>query len=85
MAHNNGAGHSGAIADDESGLQQVPALDPKPAAPGITADPDEDARDDGDDIAAARKLERLAQDQAKRAVLDRHDGMLDDAMFGAMS
>ncbi len=69
-----------AIADDESGLQQVPALDPKPAAPGITADPNEDARDDGGDFAAARKLERLGSDPAKRAVLDRHDGMLDRAM-----
>ncbi|MAW82687.1 MAG: conjugal transfer protein TraG [Parvularcula sp.] len=65
-----------ARADDESGLQQSPELDPKPSEPGITADPEDVSSDDGDNLAEERRMERLALEQAKRAGLDRGNGML---------
>jgi len=65
-------------ADDESGLQQTPALDPKPREPGVAAGQEDAARDDGDGAAEARRLERLTLERAKRAGLDRGNGMLDE-------
>ena len=63
-------------ADDESGLQQTPELDPKPAPRGVTADAEAAPQDDGDDLAAAKRLERLTFETARRAGLDRGNGML---------
>ncbi len=65
---------------DEGGLEQTPDLDPKPATPGITADGECEARDESDDGAGAKRLERLVFDNAKRAGLDRDNGMLEGAM-----
>ncbi|WP_375207672.1 conjugal transfer protein TraG [Hyphococcus sp.] len=65
-------------AGDENGLQQTPDLDPKPREPGITADADHAARDEDDDSAQAKRLERLTLGSAKRAGLDRGNGMLDE-------
>ncbi|MGE4036100.1 MAG: conjugal transfer protein TraG [Parvularculaceae bacterium] len=65
------------IAADESGLQQAPALDPKPQPRGVTADREPAHQEDNDDLADARRLERLILDTARRAGLDRGDGMLD--------
>ena len=64
------------IADDESGLQQTPELDPKPNARGVTADAEPETPDESDGLAEARKLERLQLERARRAALDRGDGML---------
>jgi type IV secretion system protein VirD4 len=63
-------------ADDESGLQQTPELDPKPKARGVTADAEPETLDESDGLAEARKLERLQLERARRAALDRGDGML---------
>ncbi len=65
-------------ADDESGLQQAPELGPKPQEPGITADAEDAARDESDDSAEAKRLERLTLDTARRAGLDRNNRMLDE-------
>jgi len=65
-------------ADDESGLQQTPELDPTLSGPGITADPEDVARDDSDDVAEARRMEKLTLENAKRAGLDRGNGMLSE-------
>jgi type IV secretion system protein VirD4 len=62
--------------DDESGLQQTPALDPKPQPRGVTADAEPETPDESDGLAEARKLERLQLERARRAALDRSDGML---------
>ncbi|MGD9799623.1 MAG: conjugal transfer protein TraG [Parvularculaceae bacterium] len=63
--------------DDESGLQRTPELDPKPAPRGVTADAEAAPHDDGDDLAAAKRFERLTFENARRAGLDRGNGMLD--------
>ena len=63
-------------ADDESGLQQTPELDPKPRPSGVTADAESETADESDGLAEARKLERLQLERARRAALDRGDGML---------
>jgi len=63
-------------ADDESGLQQTPELDPKPKPSGVTADAEPETPDESDGLAEARKLERLQLERARRAALDRGDGML---------
>lgn len=64
--------------DDESGLQQTPELGSKPQGPGITADAEDAAGDESDDSAEAKRLERLTLDSARRAGLDRNNGMLDE-------
>ncbi|MBY0374601.1 MAG: IncP-type conjugal transfer protein TraG, partial [Bryobacteraceae bacterium] len=63
-------------ADDESGLQQTPELDSKPKPSGVTADAEPETPDESDGLAEARKLERLQLERARRAALDRGDGML---------
>jgi len=63
-------------ADDESGLQQTPELDPKPKPSGVTADAEAETPNESDGLAEARKLERLQLERARRAALDRGDGML---------
>jgi type IV secretion system protein VirD4 len=55
-------------ADDDSGQQQTPELDPKPKPSGVTADAEPETPDESDGLAEAQKIERLQ--------LERGDGML---------
>jgi type IV secretion system protein VirD4 len=63
-------------ADDDSGQQQTPELDPKPKPSGVTADAEPETPDESDGLAEAQKIERLQLERARRAALDRGDGML---------
>ncbi|MEQ1930143.1 MAG: conjugal transfer protein TraG [Parvularculaceae bacterium] len=55
-------------ASDEGGLQQKPELDPVKSPIVETADPDERAEEDTDDLAAVRRLKDLSTETARRAV-----------------
>ncbi|MGE0408326.1 MAG: conjugal transfer protein TraG [Amphiplicatus sp.] len=66
-------------ADNESGLRQAPELDPKPQPRGVTADAEPEAIDETNTVAEAERLRRVELERARRAGLDRGNGMLNGA------
>nr|WP_281720593.1 conjugal transfer protein TraG [Nitrosomonas nitrosa] len=64
------------LGDAESGLQHAPELDPKPKTRGVTADAEPETIDESDSIAQAERLRRVELEGARRAGLDRGNGML---------